>query len=187
MPNRLSAKSATLAVSRFAPAGTATSSRSRSRMTAWASAPNRSHAFSIPFTPPSVPGEALAWDSASACPSFANMAGTSKRKFFTLADRPSLSTCPLHPLRSLGRLLLLRNRHLRPPVKFGRPRIFSQAARCSFSTMRKVSACFFRKACRLTACAWAARRRPRRLSPSSNVPAMTRFSATYIFLPAASL
>src|SRR5438105_13118426 len=98
-------------------------------MTAWASAPNRSHAFSIPFTPPNVPAEAPAWDSASACPSFANMAGTSKRKFFTLADRPSLSTCPLHPLRTLGHLLLLRDRHPRPPVEFGRLRIFSRAAR----------------------------------------------------------
>src|SRR5207253_1460476 len=106
-PNKPSAKFASPAASRFAPAAPATASALRLRMTVSASAPNRYRASLIPSPPPSARAAAPAWDSVSACPLFANMAGSSKLKRSPRAARrspfsfrPRLRSSrypPLHP------------------------------------------------------------------------------------------
>src|SRR6266478_987893 len=133
MPNRLFGKSVRLAASRFAPAGTASSLRLLSRTTESASAPKHFRAFLIPSTPPSALAVAPASGLASVCPSFVNTAETSKRKFFLPADRPLPSICLLRPPRAPRQFPLLRNQGPCPPMKFGRPPIFSEVVQCSCS------------------------------------------------------
>src|SRR2546425_4593929 len=185
MLNRPSEKCAILAASRFAPAALGINSRSLCRTTVSASAPKLSSESSIPFTLPSVPVAEPAWGSVSACPSFANMAETSRPKRFRPAARRSPSICQLHPVILLGLPLLLWIREL-PQRRFVQRLTFSKVARCSFSTTKRVSGCFFKKAYQPRAYEWTAPRPRRRPSHTLGAPAMTCFSAICTFPPAAT-
>src|SRR5260370_28645371 len=106
------------------------------------------------------------------------MAETSKLRHFRPAARRSLFICPSLPASPLSLLLLLRLPELTLRRRFVLWLTFSRAARCSFSTTKRVSGRFFKRVYQLSAYDWTVPRPQRRLLHILAAQPIPCFSAT---------